>query len=140
MRKRARIIRAKNVKLPVMRAIATDENGNNYECNLQQTMIPVIAESNRIRQEQCIDTPFMIPPLLEDFGYTAYENNTQKVLAGEYVPPAGTCPYAAEFIEVLKMPIAIKKLEKIGIEVTAKQNKEAWRKQKERTASAYGTI
>ena len=75
MGKRARMIRGKNIKLPVMRAVATDEHGNNYECNTQDTMVPVIAESNRIRQEQCEDTPFMIPPLLQDFGYTAYEDN-----------------------------------------------------------------
>ena len=37
------------------------------------------------------------------------------------------------------MPISIQNLEKIGLEVTAKENKEAWRKQKERTASAFGT-
>ena len=139
MGKRARSIRGKNVKLPVMRAIATDKNGNNFECNSQDTMVPVIVKSNRIRQEQCKDTPFMIPPLLQDFGYTSYEDNTQRVLDGEYVPPEGTCPYAAEFIDTLRMPILIKNLEKIGLEVTAKENKEAWRKQKERTASAYGT-
>ena len=59
MGRRAREIRAKNLKLPVMRAIATDENGNNFECNSQETMVPVIAESNKIRQEQCVNTPFM---------------------------------------------------------------------------------
>ena len=77
MGRRARAIREKNLKLPVMRAVATDENGNNYECNSQETMVPVIAESNKIRQEQCVDTPFMTEPLLSDFGYLANEENTQ---------------------------------------------------------------
>ena len=100
MGKRARSIRGKNVKLPVMRAIATDKNGNNFECNSQDTMVPMIAKLNRIRQEQCEDTPFMIPLLLQDFIYTSYEDNTQRVLDGKYVPPVGTCPYAAEFIKL----------------------------------------
>ena len=140
MGRRARAIREKNLKLPVMRAVATDKNGNNYECNSQETMVPVIAESNKIRQEQCVDTPFMTETLLSDFGYLANEENTQKVLDGEYVPPEGTCPYAIEFIETLKMPDSIRNLGSVNLEVTAKQNREAWRKQKERTASAACTI
>ena len=125
MGRRARTIRGKNVKLPVMRAIATDEDGNNFECNDQATMVPVIAESNKTRQEQCIDTPFMMEPLLSDFGYLASEENAKKVLEGTYVPPEGTCQYAVEFIETLKMPISIRNLERVGLEVTEKQNKEA---------------
>ena len=123
-----------------MRAIATDENGNNFECNNQETMVPVIAESNKIRQEQCLDTPFMMEPLLLDFGYLANEENAKKVLEGVYTPPEGTCPNAIEFIETLKMPVSIRNLESVGLEVSAKQNKEAWKKQKEKTASACGTI
>ena len=65
MGRRARAIREKNLKLPVMRAVATDKNGNNYECNSQETMVPVIAESNKIRQEQCVDTPFMMEPFCQ---------------------------------------------------------------------------
>ena len=38
------------------------------------------------------------------------------------------------------MPISIRNLKRVGLEVTEKQNKEAWRKQKEKTASACGTI
>ena len=63
--KKAESIRGKGNKDPVLRAIATDKNGNNYECNCQQTMIPVIAKSNFDRQQQCIGTPFMMTPLLE---------------------------------------------------------------------------
>ena len=98
MGRRARAIREKNLKLPVMRAVATDENGNNYECNSQETMVPVIAESNKIRQEQCVDTPFMTEPLLSDFGYLANEENTQKVLDGEYVPPEPEGPVIPEHV------------------------------------------
>ena len=38
------------------------------------------------------------------------------------------------------MPDSIRNLGSVNLEVTAKQNKEAWRKQKERTASAACTI
>ena len=138
MGKKARAITGKGVKI-LMRAITTDEQGNDYECNCQDTMVPAIAESNRRRQEQCVDTPFMMEPLLSDFGYLANEDNAQKVIDGEYVPPEGTCPYAVEFIETLKMPRKIKELEKVGLKISAAINKSAWRKQKERTTSAHDT-
>ena len=98
----------------------------------QSGMVPVIAESNKTRQEQCIDTPFMMEPLLTDFGYLANEENDKKALEGTYIPPEGTCLYAIEFIETLKMPIPIRNLKRVGLEVTEKQNKEAWRKQKKK--------
>ena len=123
-----------------MRAIATDENSNNFECNNQETMVPVIPESNKIQQEQSLDTPFMMEPLLSDFGYLANEENVKKISEGVYTPPEGTCPYTIEFIETLKMPVLIRNLKGVGLEVSAKQNKEAWRKQKEKMASACGTI
>ena len=50
MGSKARSIRAKGIKDPVLRATATDENGNEFECNSQETMIPIIAKSNLERQ------------------------------------------------------------------------------------------
>ena len=102
-------------------------------------MVPAIARSNRIRQEQCIDTPFMMEPLLSDFGYLVYKDNAQTVIDREYVPSQGTFLYAVEFIETLKMPRKIRELEKIGLKISAAINKSAWRKQKERTTSAHDT-
>ena len=66
---KARQITGKSAKEPVLRAITTDENGDTIELNRQEDMIPVLAESNKSRQQQCENTPFMTSPLLEDFGY-----------------------------------------------------------------------
>ena len=63
---RARHIRGKGIKAPVLRAITTNEEGESIELNSHSTMVPVIAESNRIRQRQCSGTPFLIPPLLNE--------------------------------------------------------------------------
>ena len=49
---KARDITGKKAKDPVYRAVTTDEDGITTELNSQETMIPVIAESNQIRQQQ----------------------------------------------------------------------------------------
>ena len=87
-------------------------------------MIPVIAKSNFDRQQQCIGTPFMMTPLLEEFGYLAdNQDNVKSVLEGTYVPPESSCKYAKEFIETLKIPREVKELESIGLQITAEENK-----------------
>ena len=46
--RRARRIRGKGIKAPVLRAITTNEDGERIELNSHATMVPVIAESNRV--------------------------------------------------------------------------------------------
>ena len=46
MGKAASHIRRKGLKDPVLWAVATDQQGNTYKCNSQETMIPAMAKSN----------------------------------------------------------------------------------------------
>jgi hypothetical protein len=61
----ARNIRRKNLKDPVLRAVASDPNGNQYKCNSQDTMVPAMGTSNSDRQQQCTQTLFQMAPLLD---------------------------------------------------------------------------
>jgi hypothetical protein len=65
----ARNIRRKNTKDPVLRAVATDAEGNTYECNSQDTMVPAMGKSNSLRQQQRTQTPFQMAPLLDIMEY-----------------------------------------------------------------------
>ena len=140
MGKKARRIRGRGIKEPVFRDITTNEDGEEQELNSQETMVPVIAESNRLRQKQCTDTPFMSEPLIDEFGYLAEESVAQQVIDGTYIVPEGTNEYVTDFIHSLKMPNSVKKWEKVSIIVTPEENKQGWKKMKERTAGAYGNI
>jgi hypothetical protein len=59
----ARNIRRKNTKEPVLRAVATDAEGNTYECNSQDTIVPAMAKSSPL------------PP------QSQYEENSKKALS-----------------------------------------------------------
>ena len=133
------MIRGKGIKDPVLRTIATDKNGDDFKCNSEQTMIPEI-KSNRIRPQQCIDTLFITKPLVNLFGYLANEQNLKRVINGRFISLEGTNSYAVEFLDTLRMPRLIKALEKVGLEVTSAINATGWKRQEEKTASAYGTI
>ena len=137
---KARQITGKSAKEPVLRAITTDEHGDTIELNRQEDMIPVLAESNKSRQQQCENTPFMTAPLLQDFGYLPPEELANQVMEGTYDPPPGTCPYAVEFLATLKRHVNITSRDSVNLIVTPKEHKEGWRKMKQRTASAYGNL
>jgi DNA topoisomerase VI subunit B len=51
-------IRRKSLKDPVLQAVASDPDGNQYECNSQDTMVPAMGTSISGHQQQCKQTPF----------------------------------------------------------------------------------
>ena len=57
-----------------------------------------MAAFNLTRQQQCIGTPFMFSPLIDNFGYLANEELAQQVINGTYIPPLWASKYAKEFI------------------------------------------
>ena len=136
--RRSRRITGKNIKEPVLRATVITAEGIIKEYNTQTEMVPIIAESNRERQDQSKDTPFMTMPLLADFGFLATEENAYKVINGHYIPPNGTNPYAVKFLQECEMTQAIRNHGSVDLLVTPVQNKEGWHKMKDRTASAHG--
>ena len=94
-------------------AVITDENGTTIELNSQEKMVPVITESNWLRQKQCKDTPFLTEPLVEIFGYLANPVIAQKVIDGTYVPQSGTPLILVNFLTALKVQIQSKKETKL---------------------------
>ena len=136
MGKAARSIRRKNIKDPVLRAIATDSEGNTYECNSQESMVPAMGTSNSTRQQQCAQTPFQMAPLLDIMGYLMDNDDiAQQVMNGTFSPPEGTDSVAAELLTTLKMEDSVRQLGPLDMAITPEDNRSGWRKQKERTAS-----
>jgi hypothetical protein len=104
----ARNIRRKNLKDPVLGAVASDPDGNQYKCNSQDTMVPAMGKSNSNRQQQCKQTPFQMAPLLDIMGYLMDNGKiAQQVMDGTFSPPEGTYPVAAELLETLQMEDAV---------------------------------
>ena len=81
-------------------------------------MVPIIAASNLSRQQQSKGSPFMISPLVDDFGYLAKEEYAKQIIVGTYQISEGICSYATEFIQTLKMIEAVKELGEINLDVT----------------------
>ena len=131
----ARGIRQRLVKHPVIHATATDEEGNIYSCDTQESLVPAMTASNIKRQNQCLETPFLKDPLLSQIGYLADKPAVIDILNGTFVIPEGTDQYAAELIQSLKMPDSIKALGPVSFDITPEENQYAWRAQKERTGS-----
>ena len=131
----ARSVRHRLIKHPVIHATATDEQGNIYSCDTQETLVPAMTASNLRRQNQCYNTPFMKEPLLSKIGYLAEKPAVIDILKGSFEIPQGTDPYAAELIESLKIPEAIQELGPVSFDITPEENQQAWKSQKERTGS-----
>ena len=75
-------------------------------------MVPVIAASNLSTQQQSKRLPFMVSPLVDNFGYLAKEEYANQIIAETYQIPERTCSYATEFIQTLKMSEVVKNLVK----------------------------
>ena len=80
----------------------------------------------------------MIPPLLDIFGHLANKEPAHQVIEGTFVAPEDIDPVVADIIESLKMPDSIKEKEKLTLFITPEDNKKSWKKQKDKTASAFG--
>ena len=75
---------AENVRDPILRATATNDSGEIFECENEDEMVEYMAKSNLSRQQQSIETPFMTHPLVDIFGYLATDEVAQSVINGTY--------------------------------------------------------
>ena len=90
---------------------------------------------NKQRFFQSSNTPFMISPLLDDFGYLADTAAADQVLNGTYQPPDGTDQYAKLLLDQLYIPWEVTKMVPISVDISTKEHKQSWKKQNERTLS-----
>ena len=80
------------------------------------------------------NTPLMIDPLLNDFGYLGERQAADEVLQGTYTYPEGTSQETREMLSALRRPQAI---EDLPIMVTETQYREAWSRVKEKKSSSH---
>ena len=90
MGRNAKCIRKKILRDPIVRATATNSQGEVYECLQEDTMVAAMAKSNLNRQQQSNDTPFMTLSLVDIFGYLANDKPAMEVINGTFVPLEGT--------------------------------------------------
>jgi hypothetical protein len=99
-------------------------------------MEQAIMKENESKFLQAMDTPFMQPPLLGDFGYLGIGPNAAAVMNGTYDIPDKVDPYTRKFIKQLAMEQTIKQDLPICTYFTTAEWKQSWQNAKERTLAA----
>ena len=128
-------IRARNNKSPVLKAEVTDFiTGTTRVVETQEETIAAAAESNLRRQTQTVGTAFCLPPLEEAFGSCANnEANCHAVIAGTFIPPDGSDPFAVSLLQALEQPSSLSNKGLIDFKVTPELHSQAWKSQKDKT-------
>ena len=98
-----------------------------------------MVKSNLNRQQQSNNTPFITSPLVDIFGYLANDKLAMEVINGTFVPPDDMPGFVLEFLEVLKMPDAIRELGLVDLSIMPEENQMGWREMKGRTRSEPST-
>lgn len=101
----------------------------------KQDIEHAIMVENERKYHQASGTPFMQPPLLNDFGYLGLGPQAEAVMKGEYQIPTGVDQYTAQFIQHLRMEPVIAQAPLIPVYFTTEEWKAGWKKVKERTAT-----
>ena len=131
----SRRITRKDYKLGIFKAECTNQEGLIVELHDQPSMVAAMTVSNRVRQQQCLGTPSMTPPFINDFGYLANTAAAKAVIEGTYVCSPDMDPYLVEFIETLPMPESVRDLDPLDVTITCEENWKAWHSQSVRIAS-----
>ena len=97
-------------------------------------------QENMSQFSQSNATPFMVPPLLDDFEFMVDTPAAEEALIGSYVPPAGTDHYAAILLEQLARPASIAATGLVETYILTNKHQSAWQKQKERTLSKSNSL
>ena len=85
-------------------------------------MVAAMAASNLSRQQQCLNTPSMSSPFIDNFGYLADTAAASAVISRTYVCPLNMDPYLAEFLATLTMPEAVCALGPLDCSITTEGN------------------
>jgi hypothetical protein len=127
-------IRGKGQQNSVNMVYENDEDGR-HERTTKDAIEDACIRENSQRFFQSSNTPFMISPLVDDFGYLADTPAAEQVLNGTYQTPDGTDYYAKLLLDQLYIPWEVTKMAPISLEISTDEHKQAWRKQNERTSS-----
>ena len=114
-------IRGRNIKSPVLKAEVTDFiTGISRIVETQEEIVAAAAaESNLRRQSQTVGTAFCLSPLEDAFGTCANnEANCHAVIAGTFIPPEGSDPFAVSLLQALEQPSSLSEKGLIDFKVT----------------------
>ena len=101
----------------------------------QEEIVAAAAESNLRRQAHTVGTAFCLPPLEDAFGTCANnEANCHAVIAGTFIPPEGSDPFAVYILQALEQPSSLSEKGLIDFTVSPEMHSQAWRSQKDKTA------
>jgi hypothetical protein len=92
-------------------------------------------QQNRYRFFQCWNTPFMVSPLVDGFGYLANTTSGQQVLNGMDPTSDGPDYYARLLLDQFYIPAEVTKLESISVPISREEHQQWWKKHNERTSS-----
>jgi hypothetical protein len=119
--------------------IAPDHAGNWKECTKKEDIEDgcIWYANQQFRQTE--DTPFMLPPLVDQFGYLGVGPQAKAVLAGTYTSPSPIDPYAARLLQGLQtIPGCKDKPLRTGIQTS--DFVQGWSKAKEQTSAGPSQI
>jgi hypothetical protein len=76
----------------------------------------------------------MTSPLYDAVGPLGISNGAQEILAGTFVIPEGTDPYAAKLIKHLKAPARVLQSAPLSVHISTDDHVKGWQRAKERTS------
>lgn len=113
---------------------APDGFGARMDCTTKQEVENACLNENARRFREACDTPFLVEPLLRDFGPTGDTQAADKVLEGTYHPPDSIPEATKKFLANLKLPEGIPEGRESSIPTSGWI--EGWKKTKEQTSSS----
>jgi hypothetical protein len=107
-----------------------NDEGGRHKRTTKDAIEDACIRENSSRFFQSSTTPFMISPLVDDFGYLAdTAPAAEQVLNGTYQLPDGTDYYAKLLLDQLYIPWEVTKMVPISVAITTEEHKQSWRKQ-----------
>jgi hypothetical protein len=93
---------------PLVKLYDYDGDGNRLKLTTKPELEKSCIKENDGRFGQTEDAPFMMPPLLDNFGYLRDNTVGSEVLLGTYCIPPSVNEYTNKFIEMLHLPPGFK--------------------------------
>ena len=91
------------------RVLINDNGTNRITTDKDEIEAALRAENERKFRLAYSECPFLQPPLLNQLGQTAVSPTADAILHGTYKPPSDMNKYTKRFIQLLRMPLEIKK-------------------------------
>ena len=109
----------------------TDDQGNSLDLTNKEDIERAIISNNEDKYKQSFHTPFLQPPLANDFGFKGLTPSAQQVLAGCYTPPVPIDPYVHDLILEWATPQPVRELGTQSMELSTPIYQRFWKKAKE---------